>query len=275
MSLREGHRLGKGNHEVVASGVRVLKSARNQCSWQVACAVLVKENVKRGSRPSAVIFSEHIHFGDLPGLAGRHDEIVSGLTIKKIQCCFSVLRGDVNGLLCGEVVILIVEDTLWGWCWRRTSLRKRRRDSQPGRNRQGEQRRKDSCRGDKQRGYDAQMKESGFKSEFLLHSLFGYQSPIRSADSAFHGRGGGKKRCRGVGRGRGVIVGVTFGVAVGVGVVVAVAVALGVAVTVGVGVGVGVTLGVAVGVVAGVGVAVGVGLRVEVLSPNAATVPSL
>ena len=57
--------------------------------------------------------------------------------------------------------------------------------------------------------------------------------------------GAGEKRCRGVGRGRGVIVGVAFGVAEGVGVGVAVAVALGVAVTVGVGLGVGVTLGVA------------------------------
>lgn len=100
-------------------------------------------------------------------------------------------------------------------------------------------------------------------------------SPIRYADLAFYGRGGGEKRCRGVGRGRGVIVGVTFGVAVGVGVFVAAAVALGVAVAVGVGLGVGVTLGVEVGVGLGVSVAVGVGLGVDVLSPNAATVPSL
>ena len=84
MSLREGHRLGKRNHEIVAPRVGVLESARNQDPWQVACAILVKENVKRRSRPSAVIFSEHIHFGDLPGLAGRYDEIVSGLAIKKI-----------------------------------------------------------------------------------------------------------------------------------------------------------------------------------------------
>jgi hypothetical protein len=84
MSFREGHGLGKGNQEVVAPGVGILKSARNQHPWQVACAVLVKENVKRGSRSSAVIFSEHIHFGDVPSLACRHDEIVSGLAIKKI-----------------------------------------------------------------------------------------------------------------------------------------------------------------------------------------------
>jgi hypothetical protein len=43
-----------------------------------------KENVKRRSRPIAVIFSEYIQFGDLPGLAGRYDEIVSGLAVKKI-----------------------------------------------------------------------------------------------------------------------------------------------------------------------------------------------
>jgi hypothetical protein len=84
VSLREGHRLGEGNHEVVAPGVGVLESARNERSRQVACAIVVKENVKPGSRSSAVIFSEHIHFGHLPGLAGRHDEIVSGLAIKKI-----------------------------------------------------------------------------------------------------------------------------------------------------------------------------------------------
>jgi hypothetical protein len=84
MSLREGDRLGKRDHEVVVPGVGVLESARNQDPWQVAYAILVKENVKRRSRPSAVIFSEHIHFGDLPGLAGRYDEIVSGLAIEKI-----------------------------------------------------------------------------------------------------------------------------------------------------------------------------------------------
>ena len=84
MSLREGDRLGKRDHEVVASRIGILESARNQDPWQVACAILVKENVKRRSRPSAVIFSEHIHFGDLPGLAGGYDEIVSGLAIKKI-----------------------------------------------------------------------------------------------------------------------------------------------------------------------------------------------
>jgi hypothetical protein len=85
VSLREGHRLGKRNHEIVAPGVGVLESARNQDPWQVACAILVKENVKRCSRPSIVIiFCEHIDFGDLPNLAGRYDEIVSGLAIKKI-----------------------------------------------------------------------------------------------------------------------------------------------------------------------------------------------
>jgi hypothetical protein len=84
VSLREGHRLGKRNHEIAAPGVGVFESAGNQDPWQVACAILVKENVKRRSRPSAVIFSEHIHFGDLPNLAGRYDEIVSGLAIKKI-----------------------------------------------------------------------------------------------------------------------------------------------------------------------------------------------
>ena len=84
MSLREGDRLGKRDHEVVASRIGILESAGNQDPWQVACAILVKENVKRGSRPSAVIFTEHIHFGDLPGLTGRYNEIVSDLAIKKI-----------------------------------------------------------------------------------------------------------------------------------------------------------------------------------------------
>jgi hypothetical protein len=84
VSLRESHLLGKRDREIAAPGVGVLESARNQSSWQVACAILVKENVKRGRRPSAVIFSEHIYFGDLPSLAGRYDEIVSGLAIKKI-----------------------------------------------------------------------------------------------------------------------------------------------------------------------------------------------
>ena len=126
MSLREGHRLGERDHEVVAPRIGILESARNQHPWQVACAILVEENVKRRSRPSAVIFSEHIHFGDLPSLPSRHDEIVSGLAIEKIQRCFGVLRGDVRSLLCGKVVILIVEDAPRGWCWRRASLRKRR-----------------------------------------------------------------------------------------------------------------------------------------------------
>jgi hypothetical protein len=84
VSLREDDRLGKRNHEIAAPGVGVLESTRNQHPWQVACAILVKENVKGRSRSSAVIFSEHIHFGHLPGLAGRYDEIVSGLAIKKI-----------------------------------------------------------------------------------------------------------------------------------------------------------------------------------------------
>jgi hypothetical protein len=84
MSLREDDRLGKSNHEIIAPRIGILESARNQHPWQVACAILVEENVKRCSRPSAVIFSEHIHFGDLPGLSSRHDEVVSGLAIKKI-----------------------------------------------------------------------------------------------------------------------------------------------------------------------------------------------
>jgi hypothetical protein len=91
VSLREGHRLGKRNHEIVAPGVGVLESARNQQPWQIACAVLVKENVKRRRGPSAVIFSENIHFGDLPYLPGRYGKIVSGLAIKKVQRCFGVL----------------------------------------------------------------------------------------------------------------------------------------------------------------------------------------
>ena len=106
VSLRESHGLGERNHEIVAPGVGVLQSARNQDPWQVACAILVKENVKRRSRPSAVIFSQQIHFGDLPSLPSRYDEIVSGLAIEKIQRCFGVLRGDVRSLLCGKVVIL-------------------------------------------------------------------------------------------------------------------------------------------------------------------------
>ena len=84
MSLSEGDRLGKRDHEVVASRIGILESARNQQPWQVACAVLVEENVKRRSRPTAVIFSEHIDFGDLPSLPSRHGEIVSGLAIEKI-----------------------------------------------------------------------------------------------------------------------------------------------------------------------------------------------
>jgi hypothetical protein len=84
VALGEGHWLSKRNHEIAAPGVGVLESAGNQDPWQVACAILVKENVKRRSRPSAVIFSEHIHVGDLLDLAGRYDEIVSGLAIKKI-----------------------------------------------------------------------------------------------------------------------------------------------------------------------------------------------
>ena len=84
MSLREGDRLGKRDHEVVAPRVRVLASARDQGSRQIACVILVEENVKRRGRPIAVIFSEHIDFGDLPGLPSRHDEIVSGLAIEKI-----------------------------------------------------------------------------------------------------------------------------------------------------------------------------------------------
>src|SRR4029450_1377157 len=140
MSLREGDRLGKRDHEVVASRVRVLESACDQGRRQIAWAILVKENVKRRSRPSAVIFSEHIDFGDLPSLPSRHDEIVSGLAIEKIQRCFGVLRGDVRSLLCGKVVILIVEDVSRGWCWCRACLRKRRVDSEPGRICSGEQR---------------------------------------------------------------------------------------------------------------------------------------
>jgi len=83
--LSEGHRLAKRNHEIVAPRVGALQSTGNQNPWQVACAIFVKENVKPCSRPIVVIiFSEHIHFGDLPSLARRYDEIVSGLTIKKI-----------------------------------------------------------------------------------------------------------------------------------------------------------------------------------------------
>ena len=145
MSLREGDRLGERDHEVVASRIGILESARNQKAWEVACAVLVKENVKRRGRPIAVIFSEHIDFGDLPGLPSRHDEIVSGLAIEKIQRCFGVLRGDVRSLLCGKVVILIVEDVSRGWCWRRAFLRKRGVDSELGRICRGEQRHKHSC----------------------------------------------------------------------------------------------------------------------------------
>ena len=84
MSLRQDYRLGKRNHEIVTPRIGVLESACDQHAWQVTCAIQVKENVKRGSRPGAVIFSEHIHFGDLPPLVGGYDEIVSGLAIKKI-----------------------------------------------------------------------------------------------------------------------------------------------------------------------------------------------
>jgi hypothetical protein len=84
VSLREGHRLRKGNYEIAVPRVGALVSAGNQQPGQVACAVLVEENVKRRSRPSAVILSKHIHFGDLPSLTDRYDEIVSGLAIKNI-----------------------------------------------------------------------------------------------------------------------------------------------------------------------------------------------
>ena len=91
MSLGEGHRLGEGNYEIAIPRVRVCEAAGNQHPRQVACTILVKEHVKRLSRPIAVIFCEDIHLGDLPNLAGRYDEIVSGLAIKKIQRCFGVL----------------------------------------------------------------------------------------------------------------------------------------------------------------------------------------
>jgi hypothetical protein len=84
VSGRESHRIGQANHEIAVPRVRILESAGNQGPWQVACTILVKENMKRRSRPGAVIFSEDIHFGDLPSLAGRYDEIVTGLAIKKI-----------------------------------------------------------------------------------------------------------------------------------------------------------------------------------------------
>ena len=84
VSLREGYGLRKHNYEIIAAHVRILESARNENPWQVACTILVKENVKRRSRPIAIIFSEHIHLGDLPSLAGWYDEVVGGLAIKKI-----------------------------------------------------------------------------------------------------------------------------------------------------------------------------------------------
>lgn len=145
MSLRESHRLGKRDHEIIAPRVRILESARNQHPWEVTCAILVKENVKRRSWPSTVIFSEHIHFGDLPGLPSRHDEIVSGLAIEKIQRCFGVLRGDVRSLLCGKVVILIVEDSLRSRRWCRAFHHKDCLENRPGWICRGKQRYKNSC----------------------------------------------------------------------------------------------------------------------------------
>jgi hypothetical protein len=85
VALRERHGLGKRYHEIVAARKGVLESARNQRPWQVAGAILVKENVKGRSGPSVIIiFAEHIHFGDLPTLPSRYDEIVCCLAIKKI-----------------------------------------------------------------------------------------------------------------------------------------------------------------------------------------------
>jgi hypothetical protein len=85
VSLGESHRLGKGDHEIVAPRVRVLKAARDEITWEVACTILVEQNVKRGRRPIiVVIFCEDIDFGDLPSLAGRYHEIVCGLAIEKI-----------------------------------------------------------------------------------------------------------------------------------------------------------------------------------------------
>ena len=169
VSLREGYGLCKRNYEITAARVRVLKSARNQSPWQIACAILVKENVKRRSRPGAVIFCAHIHFGDLPYLSGRHDEVVSGLAIEKIQRCFGVLRRDVRSLLCRKVVILIVEDVSQGSCWCRACFWKCHVHNGSGWICRGEQRHKESSRDNQQRGYEAQIKEAGLSNLLLFH----------------------------------------------------------------------------------------------------------
>ena len=91
MSRRKRHWLRKRDNEITASGIGVLQSTGNQTAGKVACIILVKENMKRCSRPGAIILSEHIHFGYLPGLPHGHDKIIRALAIKKIQRCFRVL----------------------------------------------------------------------------------------------------------------------------------------------------------------------------------------
>src|SRR5206468_4846325 len=73
-------------------------------------AIIVKENMKRLGWAGPIISAEHVHFANLPGLAGGHDEIVSSLAVEEIECYLGVLRDDVDRLFYRCVVVLIVQN---------------------------------------------------------------------------------------------------------------------------------------------------------------------
>ncbi|PYX94827.1 MAG: hypothetical protein DMG67_00555 [Acidobacteria bacterium] len=70
---------------------------------------MVEENVERRRRPAAnTVFTRDIHFGDIPSLTCRNDEIVSSKAVKSIINRFKILRRNATRCRCG-VIYLIIE----------------------------------------------------------------------------------------------------------------------------------------------------------------------
>jgi hypothetical protein len=92
-ALCENSRRGQIDHkiEVVHTGERLVRGAVNQSPRQSA-AILVDENVEGiGWTRSVEVRPQHVHFGYIPSLASRHEEVVGEKVVIDIEFRFEVL----------------------------------------------------------------------------------------------------------------------------------------------------------------------------------------
>jgi len=97
------------DHEIGrAPSVRLASRGVHVRPWQTA-AILVDVNVEARGRP-ADISTHYVHFGDIPRVAPRYDEIVGRKAVKGVKRRFEVLGGNVNRRVHRGVVVLVVEN---------------------------------------------------------------------------------------------------------------------------------------------------------------------